>query len=88
VDLSVNKSSLGRGEPVLLQVPRYNPLLSVASSPPISNAAPEPSDLKSVQDIKQEQGKVCHLLYIKLFISRGCPFTSRRQILVKLFIIA
>jgi hypothetical protein len=61
VDLSVNKSSVGRGEPVLLQVPRYNPLLSVASSrssPPGLHVAPEPSDLSSsAEDIKKEQGQ-------------------------------
>jgi hypothetical protein len=69
VDLSVNKSSLGRGEPVLLQVPRYNPLLSVASSgsPPIPNAAPEPSDLKSAEDIKKEQGKSPIIIILPTF---------------------
>ncbi|XP_059483163.1 Krueppel-like factor 6 [Neocloeon triangulifer] len=62
VDLSVNKSPVGRPEPVVLQVPRYNPTLTAAAAPQRSvpalttAALPEQVDLRLLSILKKEQG--------------------------------
>ncbi|XP_065344753.1 Krueppel-like factor 6 isoform X2 [Cloeon dipterum] len=61
VDLSVNKSPVRRREQVVLKVPTYNPVPSVAaaqSSPPVLNpiGLPGQLDLRSLATLKKEQG--------------------------------
>ncbi|CAB3385427.1 Hypothetical predicted protein [Cloeon dipterum] len=71
VDLSVNKSPVRRREQVVLKVPTFNPIPSVAaaqSSPPVLNpiGLPDQLDLRSLATLKKEQGRTKFKLLFRL----------------------